>query len=651
MLREFNQIGELNNYIASIRLKKLHPESFLDTLNLLIKFVNESRKIYEKEEGIEKVITSYLAQVANSIMGAGKTTALEIVGKMAIEKKVPLLCIFNNKDTMDNYFKSVEQFANEHGYSDVVIQVHDKNYYDVVHKLSEYTIVAMTQQRFRDIALGYGEFNPLKSYNPKEKVGWGAKQNRVIIIDEMPEFIDGEVFDLGDINNCLDWFDAMTRNISEYDINPSDIRKTRLIINHLFANEFTEVQGDDNTSLSSRRLIRFIEGSQQEQLLNKVLALLNVEVNNEYKNRFKWFKRLLKESGTGVVNHDDKTTSLICSELINYHRFGNVLILDGTADITETIYNHAGFNLLKLTNYHNYEERLSLHFKNINTSKESRKGLEVHSKIDADIDDLRKKGLDIFPLPAKQDIQVYKQLGTITKDQFQKFYVGRDREDVNGHEAMALNLLNTTGKNDIAHYDYLGLLTLPARHPNYYKLFAVAIFSTSKNISLNLKSRGRQDKESIKWFQDEEVQEIYEKLMLMELSQIIHRSSLRYMKLTNEVNIYIYTNKLGWLEELKILFNISREKTFIHPLFLTERFKQDCKEKAEEVYQIIQKKIQKDITQWEFNPISISMSFKKWLNSNWSNEERKKIIEEIFREKEIAIVEYGRKNYKKIVCL
>jgi hypothetical protein len=652
MSKEYN-LAFLKNYLHQDHINKLHEQAFLDTHNLLINFVERSEKLYEELEDIwsgdkkSKETKNYLSQVANSIMGAGKTTSLKVVAKMAIEQKKSLLCAFNNKDTMNDLYNSVKRFAEEYGYTQGIIQAHEDNYYDVVHQLSEYNVVAITQQRLRDIALGYGDFHPLKYHTPESREGWVSKRQRSIIIDEMPDFVDGEIFDIGGINNCLDWFDAMSKNLKNENIKPSDLRKARLIINHLFATEFTEVEDEDNKSIASRRLFRFVEGSPQKELLESVLSSLKTDVKSEYKNRHKWFMRLLRENGVGVVNRDEKTTNLICAELIDYRKFGNVLVLDGTADITEGIYKKAGYELIKLPNYHNYKERLHLRLKDINTSKENRKNPDVHSKIACDIVELRQKGKNILPLPSKQDIQTYKKLGVITTELFDKFFKGRASVNENEHESMALNLLNTTGKNDLSKYDCLGMLTLPIRHPAYYKLFAIAVHGTSKNVSLLPKTKGRQSKDSVKWFQDSDVQEIFERLMLMDFSQIIHRSSLRNMKQNNEVDIVIYTNRVGWLDKMLKLYKIPSRNGSVYQLFLKQRFKQECIQKAKEVSTVMLR----DKTKLEFNPKDISSGFKKWLNRNWNDVERRGIIEGEFNQRGITFVEeqHGKSVYKKLI--
>lgn len=133
-----------------------------------------------------------------------------------------------------------------------------------------------------------------------------------------------------------------------------------------------------------------------------------------------------------------------------------------------------------------------------------------------------KEDRDILPLPTKADITTYVNNGAITNQQQNQFF--KDRAFDN--DSMALNLFNITGKNEIAEFSSIGLLSLPIRHANFYRLFAIAIYGTSVDVSLTEKKlRSKQNESSNQWFVNDCLQEVFEELVLGDISQIIHRTS------------------------------------------------------------------------------------------------------------------------------
>ncbi|UOE77539.1 hypothetical protein [Parageobacillus thermoglucosidasius] len=182
---------------------------------------------------------------------------------------------------------------------------------------------------------------------------------------------------------------------------------------------------------------------------------------------------------------------------------------------------------------------------------------------------------------------------------------------------MALNLLNTTGQNDLINYNGIGLLALPLRHPTYYKMYAIAIYGVEKDVSLQHENNNGTN--SIQWFTDDDVQEIYRQLMLMDFSQIIHRINIRLLNDNQKSYVLIYTNREGWKEELAKLYGL--EEIISFDLFRNIKFKNECIERFEHAKTVLEKEpFESQLSLGKFGS-----RFKIWFNRHhWRDEERKK---------------------------
>ena len=621
--------------LPSKTLETLHMEAFRETYKVIRQFTLDSKQ------------SNQIHIALCSPPGHGKTTALEYHIKREIlqteEKKNPYLLVFNNNDNMTTFYNNVLSLLKHHSYTGRhIIKVTSDNIDQSLGLLTKYQVVCITQQRLRDLALGYGKLSIFNTYN-QEALNWGEKGDkkhttnpisRTVIIDEMPIFFNKAVFDIGKENNSVDWFDTLANNTSDKDLSLEAKKNGRIYISQLINNELNIVRN------STLKLIRTLEGNASEQELINILDKLDVTgIDSETVSRFKWFMKLLKEDGTGAINKTYHKTNILCSELIDYKILGNILILDGTSNITKEIYQTAGFELKLVKNYHNYNSRLFINWKNLNTSKTKRSDKKSNIKeiISEDVVQHRQNGDNILAIPASGDKNYYIKSGAITPEQQSEFFTDRQFED----DSLSINIHNVTGKNNLNTYSHLALLNLPIKHPDEYRLQAIGLYGTDIDLRLikNLNDIERKDKLG-KWFVEESIQSIFVNDQLADLSQIIHRSDIRNINSEQKVNISLYHNKKNVHQELKELFKLPDKNMKVDNLLRDTKFKEKC----EEWSYAIKDNLNKKDTNKPVTAIIGGNKFKNWLKDNWSDNE--KIITETFKTLGVKIEVSGKKNYK-----
>lgn len=633
--------NEIEGYVSNEQYSNLYEPSFMETYNAIFDFVSCSESIYEKLRDSPQSRPMYSAKVCNSIMGAGKSTAFQVIAKQAIQHDIPLLCVFNNKDNMNSFNKALKRHSNNTERSVLVIDS-DSYTQDTASIIHHYQIVAITQQRLRDLRLGFGDFSDYKFYSPTNSLDI---LQRTVIIDEMPIFIDSVIFDIGKENNSLDWFDEMA---DKSKLPTIEIKKARASIPFMILNEMAEgfgLEEKENQTLATKGLLRHLTSDQQQNLLKVLRSFKGIQVEYSYKSRYKWFMELLTQDGAAIVCREEKKSILICARWLDYREYGNILVLDGTANITKIIYEHGGFDLIKLNNPHDYQKRLRIYHQIINTSKSNVRLQESQETIGKNIRDVREKLLersqDILPLPAKQDVGSYLKNEAISRSQYKQFFKGRTFEN----QSMALNLLNTTGKNDMSEYSCIGLLSLPIRHPNYYRVFAIALYGTGVDVSLvDKKQRSNCTNDGIQWFANDNMQAVFRELLLADLSQIIHRTSLRQIYGESVVDIYIYTNRSGWIDQLKTLYNLSEKNIVRMHLSINDKFEKECHERLSGAVQHMEA-----IEKVSIRPGQFSRAFKDWLNRSWNIQEKKEIILSVASELGLMIDVNPSNGYKELI--
>jgi hypothetical protein len=641
-----NNIQKYINLLEEDVYKSIHLPAFKDIYNAIKEFADQSQRIHSYiKEHPDSNNDNYIHEVLCGLPGHGKTTALKYHIKQEIaqshSKKHPYLLVFNNNDTMNDFFTEVNQFANQHGKKYSVLAVNEQNLEQYKLVLGQYQVIFILQQRLRDLAIGFGDYHSFMKYK-QENYYWGDKPNtidkttvhRTIIIDEMPDFFNKEVFDIGSENNAVDWFDTFSNNTNENQLSSDDKNKGRLYISKLITRELHSI------GRSTKRLIRSIEATQTEKELISILDSLNKSnTDNKSVNRFKWFMKLLNEDDTGSINQTSKKTNILCSSFIDYKSFGNILVLDGTSNLTHTIYERAGFKLKLIHNYHRYIERLFFEWGKINTSsrKRSNEKSEIREQIAENIIEKRNKGLNILAIPSKGDINFYISVGAITPEQQEKFFLGRQLEG----DSLAINLHNVTGKNDLSSYNHIALLNLPIMQPDEYRLQAIAMYGTDTDLRLVKElDKEEQSLHKNKWFVDSHLQNLFQEHQKAELSQIIHRSSIRNINSDEMVTIHLYHNKKQMNELLKGVFQLTDENFNQVNIQQNNNFKVKCKKWAEKIIIHLKNNPNEEYTAFSAG----GKSFKKWLDNYWK--EHEVIIREIFQEHEITIQIKGKGSYK-----
>jgi hypothetical protein len=611
------ELEDLKPFIDSNQLNNLHPEAFCETFQYLYDFVQQSQAIYTYLQKNPKSETKYIKRVLNSPPGTGKTTALQAIIKMNITdtyQKQPFLLVFNNGDTMSTFVQNI------YTYTDIpktILAVDDENIHTVKSVIQEYQMLCITQQRFRDLALDYGNRELFTQYAQKRH--WGRLPSgikpkhkyipRTIIVDEMPILFDSAVFDISSENNSVDWFDALAENTDDKKLIPFYKTKGRGLINELINYELLHSVGK-----TTKKLIRKYEGTDTESVLRHILDSLNTHgVEIEHLNKFKWFKRLLFEDDVGAIDRNGKKTVILCSKYIDYSPFGNIFILDGTAIHTSEVYRHGGYEIKEVANRHNYKDRLTIEWCKINTSSSARndKEKEIKEKIASDIISKRKNGIDVLPIPSKEDTNFYIQSGAITSEQYERYF----REKINENDQLAINIRNLTGKNDLAEYNHIALLNLPVLPPQHYKLQAIALYGADIDLRL-VRDTDKEEQKLYKnqWFVDSRLQNLFEQQMKADLSQIIHRTSIRNINSDTKVTVTIYhkqpkTNKL-----LQEVFHIPNENIIEVPLQQTEKFKEKCYKWAEQIYEYLRGEPNREFTAARLG----GDKFKDFINKNWT---------------------------------
>jgi uncharacterized protein YlbG (UPF0298 family) len=617
-------MNEVMNYIDHKHRKNLHECAFSETLSVLLDFVQKSQDALMNKE--KKV-----AWVCDAVMGVGKTTAIEVLLKMLIDSKerIPLLLVFNEINLMERVYKNIEEYVKAKNQRHVIAYVTTENVNQVSQSLIDYQFVCITHQRFRDLTLGYGNWNEYRIYNPSPESNFSKDQERLIIVDEMPILFDDCVFDISSENNSVDWFDKIAE---DSELTSSEKQFARTVIMMLVAIEMLDSEG--KRTVTKPLLANKLSEDMQERF-EQIFKKINLE-NKDYETvrKYKWFKRLLKEEHVGAIDRHSKGTSILCSERIPYHKRGNILILDGTAYWNRSVYGDI-YEYKHVPNPHRYDERVSLHIRDINTSKSARESskLEVHGKIASDIKILRQDySLNIFPLCSKSDISKYIENGVITPEQRQFYEVSENGEE----ETLPLNLLNTKGKLALKDYRALALLNLPIRNPQYYKLISIALYGT--DINLRMFER-RQTEDDIKWFVNRRVQQIYEDNLIADLLQIIHRCQLRNINAESSVDIFFYTHLHGWVDLLKEKLGLTGDVEYemvddkYHFIkkchYYAEVTRNYCIEKADAF----------NNPQHSAGKIIKGETMKNWFKTNWDNGYKTRKIREIFDSYGIEIVE------------
>ena len=610
-----NEFRDWENYFPYNCLTYFHKDAVNDILNYFVSFINRQKNVN-------------LQEVLNAMPGHGKTTGLKALSKRVLQtkKKIGLLLVFREKEHMSE----VTNFLSEEVGS--FIAVDSDNYQSIKNKIKKQQVVLITQERFKNLTEdGEGQRDIFTDWNDMK---------RIIIVDEMPKFVESIVFNLV---KGFSWVDDCYKSASNRFQDEFESNDIRCLISDLFTNELKTNHEKRTRPLS----IQNQTSHEKEKILNFINIVeerLKYIQSIESRYKFRWFKKLYFEAEIGYIDpeiidrHFRKSKGIICAKRIDYSVLGcSIIIMDGTAAFTPTFYED--FTLVKLTDYTRYE-RLIIHQRQINTSKLAREKPNNDSQlcIKSDVNGLKSQGYDPFILFSKSEMKTYEELGVIEQSDLRKYQ---------GNEGGILHIMNTTGKNILADCHDLYLASLPLRHPDYYKKIAIGL--CAENIILDLgfhKKSGSNEN----WFIDEFIEKIYQELIIGEIVQIIHRSSIRKLIVpkNSKVNIFIATALFPIISKLKIKYKelVSSKVTFKRsgPIQKEYMFYNKAVQYAEKTLNVIkQEKIKLPKT---LGRIGGDRSIKSFVNDNWLEYEG--IIRAAYQQFGLDIIRDKKNGYKNV---
>nr|WP_210427089.1 DEAD/DEAH box helicase family protein [Priestia megaterium] len=596
----------------------LKKESVQEILNYYHDFLG--RQLGEKQH-----------EVLNAQPGHGKTTALKVFIRRMIDLKLPIggLIVLREKEQM----REIEQFASvrEHG----VLYVDSENYQEVKPHLGKYQFVIISHERLRNLTLNVLENGQFSS---SEFTIWEGSK-RMIIIDEAPDFVDSVSFAVDD---KLAWLDECFKAAKE-DFSSEEIIMNRSLFQILLATELLENKGPLTGPLN-----RHLDSPRFAAVLSKFFTTVDKHIyeitSSESLSKYKWFKKLSNQDQVGYIDtglyldgySDHKR--IICSRRIDYRELKcSILILDGTAAITEMIYN-GDYTIQTLGNFTCYE-RLEIHQRMIKTSASRRKGkqgLMVRQLIAKDIESIQQHGIHPFPLMNKSEIDDYKKLKVIKED-YEKYF-----QNTSENSILPINLLNTKGKNYLANQNSLYLTTLPNRPPIHYKAIAISLYKNDK-VPLNLSMTQKEKKNNTSWFADPRIENIYLESLISELIQIIHRCNIRNLLVSaqQKIHIYVATHYKHILVELvsKLGEKIQMDHT---PVEESLKLQMEAEQKVKLLLQNIKEK--NIILPLAVGRIVDGSAVKTFINREWKNEENRQLIVDVFNHHGLNIIHHKTKS-------
>lgn len=505
-------VAKVLSYLADDEAKNLHQQALTEIIEVFLKFLGE----YENA----------VSWVTNAAPGHGKTTAMRLVLQFLADQrpkrnKIPVLVALRYKGDLDE----LEATLNAHR-PDSCIAVHSDNVADNLLDAAKYQFVLITHARLKNLALNQHSFvQAFKWWSPVNDQGdTELLKHRMVIIDEMPDFVEGAIFDLGTNNNSVDWFDKLAK---ESGLSQDERIVARSSITYLVAQEFCDNPTPTNRSLKD------VSPSMVDRLLGLLDRLPTTNVDKDAVNRLEWFRKILSEEGIARLYKENEGRKLLAARKVDYGKLGvPILVMDGTAEVTQSFY--ADFEFKTVTNHNNYS-RLFLNWRHMKTHAEERQKPDhkVQKRIAKDIASLHEQGIFPFPITSKSDFDIYKQLNVITAEHQDVF---------NEDETTGSNIFhqrNLAGSNRLNTQTELYLTSLPILNPDAYRLMAFALFGSGVALE-------RAQRPSESWFADASVETLYHEWFMAELVQLIHRSALRNITDNQTISVYM-AHSLKWV--------------------------------------------------------------------------------------------------------
>ncbi len=668
-----NVIEEMLGYLSGEHRENISQEAFTDIANVFLDFTEEYKEQFDqfirsKKNELDEAeeIKDKVKWVCNASMGHGKTTVLIcwlkwLVSESREKSRIPVLLVIRERKMAEDIRDELKAYDEK-----CVVLLSSENKQEVEEYIQYHQIVIITHARLDNLALGYGNQNIYRIWEQYEMwdfdsneildpVNFICKRHRLIITDEKPSFVNLSIFDIGRDNNALDWFDDLSVVL---DLNSLQSQAYKSQIISLIANQLIENVTDVTTSLipedeqktnRAKNLIKIIKSMKNaDENLAKIDSLKKV----------KHFEKMLKMDDVGRI--DDYNISgkagrkIIIAERIDYGSLGlNMLVLDGTAYMNSKQYK--GFKPKIVKNYNNYS-RLFMCQDVINTSKYSRqkKGYTTQKAISERIKNLRQEHAGLFVLPMKYDIPIYISLGAIDGEE-RNFFEERATEN-----SRPINLLNTTGKNELKDRTSLYLTSLPRMNADYYKAIAISLYGNDVSLKINDGSN------TFKWFADDKLDMIYRGEMYAEILQIMHRTALRKIKEDEPIYIYMaFDDAKQWIETIQPIFWeinnwYANEKINCNYHHISDESLYGrggtIRKFAEQIAGWINNNVTffnsffnslpKPLSEIDKGKGGIGSIFRKWLSKNNNWQEKEELINKIFGEFGYVIYENNNDNRK-----
>ena len=512
-----------------------------DGLNSILQFVPG-----RLDDTMSRHILSFYTQFANdaqenpstsavlsSPMGSGKSSLLVAYAtqKMADNRTIPML--ISAKEIVDGQFISRELNKFHAG---CCIHVDTDNVNEYVETLYNYPFVVITHARLELLAKGRLNFQPYKFYQDD----YGDRTNRLIFIDEKPNFTNFESFDIGKKNNMVDWFDTVQKTLanvpdigdylSEHGIpknylNRENLRWRRLEIARYY-HSLLRTDVNDKSIPVEPTLELTDDLKTWFKLVNENAHLLDPALYN----RAIAFQKLLTQPGTGFVIYEDTKKYITFAEKIDYSKLGPFMVLDGTASF-EPIYNKIVNKTYIVTPIRDYSNT-TVHHEEIATSAQTRMTGRSQRVIAERIKVLRLNGRKLFPVVTKNDFPLYDKLDTFN-DEEAKFYLAIEEVDSDGR--VRNHLFALVGKNFLRNYPTIYMSSLPNKTPDVYMAQAVAWYEDEITSTEMSHVKG-------KWFIDPIIESVYRGNLLADILQIYFRGKIREWTLVEPNDLYLATN-------------------------------------------------------------------------------------------------------------
>lgn len=563
MVENRNEIcKKMFEYLDNEIQGNIHPDAFKEISNVFLDLYDEyhtqSIQYYNNEVQNDKV-----SWVCDASMGHGKSTVLECFLKWLIDEhnprqRVPVLLVIREKLEAEKLAVQLNKFK-----SNSCLKLDADNKETMEGYVNLYQVIIITHSRLDNLALGMGKKPLYKVWEQYQSIDWAFgglsvpnlinKRHRLLIVDEKPTFKNAATFDVGQIHNSLKWFDAI---IKSEDADPRAVQSIRTYIMLLMLEQLEKNTTTVTTALASKLDKNTERHKNLMKLIGSAIKDRKLSDRDEFKT-MKLFCKLLRKDGVGRIDHYTEGSNvgmkIIVSEIIDYKKVGlNMLVLDGTCNANMIQYKLSAISFKNVRNYNNYA-RLTLYQRGIKTtlSARTKKSESVQETISNDIKKLRQiYGDNMFIIPLDSDIEKYRKFEAFPKSH-QEYY-----EDTK--TSKKIHLLNTIGKNYLLNFKSLYLTSLPRMHADFYKEIGIAFYGEDLKLEFN------EDGNSINWFEDKRLNDIYIGMIYSEILQIIHRSRLRIIEtshLNDEVNIFMAFDDSNGSDVLEIiqpfLFNLN----------------------------------------------------------------------------------------------